>query len=248
MNPGRHRVNPSLSGHGCSTGQHMKLLDSSQTPKRQSWTGTMLTASLLSTLSSAQALAAEKCVAGGFDRGGRAVSDRTDRFEVRDAGVGRGGGLLWPWRPAQRDEASASAQDRRGNTRWGNRLEESEMCGRMWACSRVRGRTRSARSDPHGEEEDRASKVGPMSREGASRPILPRLRSGPARSACSRPVNFAPDGSAHKRVKAVARACVAEKMRWAGGEKYGDGPGRKKVGPSAGNFSFSFFFCFLIYS
>jgi hypothetical protein len=38
------------------------------------------------------ALAAEKRVAGGFERGGRAVGDGTDRVGVRDAGVGRGSG------------------------------------------------------------------------------------------------------------------------------------------------------------
>jgi hypothetical protein len=36
--------------------------------------------------------AAEERVAGGFERGGRAVGDGTNRVGVRDAGVGRGGG------------------------------------------------------------------------------------------------------------------------------------------------------------
>jgi hypothetical protein len=203
--------------------------------------------SLLSTLSSAQALAVEKRVAGGFERGGRAVGDRTDRFGVCDARVGRGGGLLWPWRPAQRDEASTFAQDRRGDTQrttharrrfWRPRfiLVGISFGGERDARTQV-GTLLSSRSNrvsairsPRGGRRPR-SKVGPTGREGASRPILPRLRSGPARQRVV--ARLIARGSAHKQVKAITCACVAEKVRWAGGEKYGDGPGREKVVPSA---------------
>jgi hypothetical protein len=63
-------------------------------------------------------------------------------------------------------------------------------------------------------------------------------------SACGRPGNCEPDGSAHKPVKPEARARVVEKVRWAGRGKYGDGSRRGKVGPSLDGELFFFFFFF----
>jgi hypothetical protein len=50
---------------------------------------------------------------------------------------GASGGLLWPWRPVQRAEASASAQDRRGESHGREGCRGAE---KGWRGPRSRGR------------------------------------------------------------------------------------------------------------